>query len=442
MGGDTTTVGLSGGTTTVGLSGGTTTAGVSAGTTTAGAGAIIGWVGDQPVPRSLLDRRIADLREGPLRAALPVPGSSEDRQLARWLTQVILTESLCESAAAELGLPPHDEPPRSVASRPDLQPTQHQVTLPSPPNAHDDDRRTASTPPHSQPEHHDHKAAGTSLDRVAAVELGSINAAAYNGSRWVRAMFQHVTAAVTVPPEWREPAVRRERPPLHLVRHGLFADHSRATAATESDLEPLGAVTLDSLPSAIAGAIGRQPYGTLVGPVEDALGWHVAVATPAPAPQEPATPRLARQEHMPHHSALSPPAPSPSACDSTVPGASASGPSAHDTTASRPSAFSPSTLDSTAPGASASGPSTYDLTAPGASTSRPSGSGSSTPDSSATGRPAPELGVVERGSSLVEAARRRAFARWLDDMRAQRVRLIPGLEHPGDPRQPDNHHKH
>jgi [acyl-carrier-protein] S-malonyltransferase len=437
-------------------------------------GAIIGWVGDQPVPRSLLDQRIADLREGPLRAALPVPGSSEDRQLARWLTQVILTESLCESAAAELGLSPHVEPSRSVTSRPDLQLTQHPATLPSPPNAHDDDRRTASTPPHSQPEHDDHraagtqpdtqtkhdhhkpadtlagpqtehddhKAAGTLLDRVAAVELGSINAAAYNGSRWVRAMFQHVTAAVTVPPEWREPAARREHQPLHLVQHRLFTDRSRASAATESDLVPLGAVTLDSLPSAIAGAIGRRPYGTLVGPVEDALGWHVAVATPAPVPQEPATPRLARQEHMPNHSALSPPTPSPSAHDRFVSGTSASGSSTHDTTASRVSASGPSTHDTTAPSASASGPSTHGSTAPGASTSRPSGFGSSTPDSAATGRPAPELGAVERGSSLVEAARRRAFARWLDDMRAQRVRLIPGLEHPGDPRQPDNHHKH
>jgi [acyl-carrier-protein] S-malonyltransferase len=44
--------------------------------------------------------------------------------------------------------------------------------------------------------------------------------------------------------------------------------------------------------------------------------------------------------------------------------------------------------------------------------------------------------------TLLDAARRRAFARWLDDMRAKKVELVPGLEHPGDPRQPDNHHKH
>lgn len=43
---------------------------------------------------------------------------------------------------------------------------------------------------------------------------------------------------------------------------------------------------------------------------------------------------------------------------------------------------------------------------------------------------------------LVGAARRRAFARWLDGARAELVRLRPGYEHPGDPHQPDNTHRH
>ena len=272
-----------------------------------GLGAIIGWVGDRPVPRDRLDRRISGLRNGPLRGALPAPGSSEDRQLARWLTQVILTESLCEAVAADLGLPPGEGAPHAPETPPDQQ-----------------------TP-------------GIPLDRVAAVELGSINAAAYQGSPWVRAVFRHVTAAVSVPPEWRRPSARQHTP-RHLVRHRLFTDHSRARAATPSDLEPLGAITLDSLPAAIAEAIQRHPYGTLVGPAEDALGWHVALATPVSAPPDP-------QRH-------------------------------------------------------------------------------------------PTTGASDHDSPLLEAARRRAFARWLDDMRAKQVRLVPGLEHPGDPRQPDNHHKH
>ena len=40
------------------------------------------------------------------------------------------------------------------------------------------------------------------------------------------------------------------------------------------------------------------------------------------------------------------------------------------------------------------------------------------------------------------AARRRAFRMWLDARRAALVQLAPGYEHPGDPRQPDNTHRH
>lgn len=39
-------------------------------------------------------------------------------------------------------------------------------------------------------------------------------------------------------------------------------------------------------------------------------------------------------------------------------------------------------------------------------------------------------------------ARRRAFRIWLAQRRAATVWLAPGYEHPGDPRQPDNTHKH
>ncbi len=61
-------------------------------------------------------------------------------------------------------------------------------------------------------------------------------------------------------------------------------------------------------------------------------------------------------------------------------------------------------------------------------------------------RPAlgPPLGEVR--SAIVEhlrgAARRRAFRVWLDARRAELVQLAAGYEHPGDPRQPDNTHRH
>lgn len=55
------------------------------------------------------------------------------------------------------------------------------------------------------------------------------------------------------------------------------------------------------------------------------------------------------------------------------------------------------------------------------------------------GEAEPELAIA---AMLRGAARRRAFRLWLDQRRAALVWLAPGYEHPGDPRQPDNTHRH
>lgn len=57
---------------------------------------------------------------------------------------------------------------------------------------------------------------------------------------------------------------------------------------------------------------------------------------------------------------------------------------------------------------------------------------------------APPLAQVRSAiiEHLRDAARRRAFRVWLDARRAALVQLAPGYEHPGDPRQPDNTHRH
>jgi [acyl-carrier-protein] S-malonyltransferase len=61
-------------------------------------------------------------------------------------------------------------------------------------------------------------------------------------------------------------------------------------------------------------------------------------------------------------------------------------------------------------------------------------------------RPARVVPLAEARESITEwllaPARRRAFTAWLDLHAAQRVRLAPGYEHPGDPGQPDNTHRH
>src|SRR5690242_4248748 len=51
-------------------------------------------------------------------------------------------------------------------------------------------------------------------------------------------------------------------------------------------------------------------------------------------------------------------------------------------------------------------------------------------------------GDAEVADHLRGAAQRRAFRLWLDARCAEMVELAPGYEHPGDPRQPDNTHRH
>ncbi|OBI38510.1 DUF7158 domain-containing protein [Mycobacterium colombiense] len=61
-----------------------------------------------------------------------------------------------------------------------------------------------------------------------------------------------------------------------------------------------------------------------------------------------------------------------------------------------------------------------------------------------TASAAPPLDEVRSAieEHLRGAARRRAFRLWLDARRAALVKLAPGYEHPGDPRQHDNTHRH
>ncbi len=61
-------------------------------------------VAGSPVPVSEVDAREAVLRSSPQTAALPRPGTSEGRQLRRWLTQVLVTERVIAVEAAALGV--------------------------------------------------------------------------------------------------------------------------------------------------------------------------------------------------------------------------------------------------------------------------------------------------------------------------------------------------
>lgn len=54
----------------------------------------------------------------------------------------------------------------------------------------------------------------------------------------------------------------------------------------------------------------------------------------------------------------------------------------------------------------------------------------------------PDVPVERWHRELVDSARLEAFARWLNAAQHERVRLVHGLEHPGDSNQPDNLHRH
>jgi [acyl-carrier-protein] S-malonyltransferase len=159
-------------------------------------------VGGVAVPVGEVDARETQLRDGPLAAALPAAGTSEGRQLRRWLTQLIVTERVVAAQAAALGVDGRDAP-----SEAELLP-----------------------------------------DVTARLEIGSIAAAALSDP-CARALFARVTAAVDVSDDdvadyharnplrfaatgsdrdgWRTPAVAA--PPLHDAR-ALIAAHLRAAA--------------------------------------------------------------------------------------------------------------------------------------------------------------------------------------------------------------------
>jgi [acyl-carrier-protein] S-malonyltransferase len=71
---------------------------------------LVATVAGRPVPVDELDAAEARLRTRPGAAALPARGTSEGRQLRRWLTQLIATERVIAAEAAARGLTAHAAP--------------------------------------------------------------------------------------------------------------------------------------------------------------------------------------------------------------------------------------------------------------------------------------------------------------------------------------------
>lgn len=232
---------------------------------------VLGWLDGRPLDRTELDRRLAALRGGLRSSALPVPGSAEDRQLTRWVAQVILTEQLCVAEAEARGLDVTDAPL-------------------------------------------------VRLDQLAAVEFGSITAAAFEGCAAVRALYAELTAEVTAPGE----QVAAYRAATATRSAGVVWQLSSADGDFEASPDSLPAALAEALRSAVPGETVTVDSWTVV------LRGRRELVDPAPDPTD----------------------------------------------------------------------------------------------------------------RINDSARRVAFVRWLDHARAHRLRLVSGLEHPGDPNQPDNYHRH
>lgn len=134
-----------------------------------------------PVAVAEVDEREAALRAARLSAALPRPGTSEGRQLRRWLTQLLVTERVIAVEAATLGI-------------------------------------DASGPPSEEE---------LLPDTAARLEIGSVAASAL-ADPLARALYVHVTADVEVGND--DVVAYQARNPLRFSSNREVEDHLRAAA--------------------------------------------------------------------------------------------------------------------------------------------------------------------------------------------------------------------
>jgi [acyl-carrier-protein] S-malonyltransferase len=165
---------------------------------------VVATVGGLPVTLDELDAREAELRAGPLAASLPAAGTSEGRQLRRWLTQLLVTERVVASEAAALGL--SDEELRRAPGEDELLP-----------------------------------------DAAARLEIGSVAAAALSAPQ-ARALFAHVTSRIDVTEA--DVADYHARNPLRFARRRTGHHGWNFPARTVPPLDEVGPAIADQLRNA------------------------------------------------------------------------------------------------------------------------------------------------------------------------------------------------
>lgn len=195
----------------------------------------VAWVAGVALGVGEVDRREAALRGGPRASALPRPGSSEGRQLRRWLVQVLVAERVVAREAAGLGI--------GADGAPEL--------------------------------------ARLVPDRTGMLGLGSVAADLLTRDPLARNVFVAVTAGVSVSDEdveryWAANPESFRVPERRLVRHAV-GDRDPAR-------RPVRTVRRGELTRVLEDAVFAARAGEVVGPVRDAVGTHtVLVVDTAPA---------------------------------------------------------------------------------------------------------------------------------------------------------------
>jgi [acyl-carrier-protein] S-malonyltransferase len=199
---------------------------------------VVARVGRLSVTADEVDAREAVLRRGPLAASLPAAGTSEGRQLRRWLTQLLVTERVVAAEAAAVGLTAGDAP------------GEHEL-LP---------------------------------DATARLEIGSVAAAAL-ADPTARAVFVHVTSRVDVTAD--DVADYHTRNPLRFAACDTGSHGWRAPAGAAPPLDDVRPAIAEHL----RGAARRRAFRIWLD------GRRAALAELAPGYEHPGDPRQPDNTH-------------------------------------------------------------------------------------------------------------------------------------------------
>ncbi|GAA1304503.1 malonyl CoA-ACP transacylase [Planotetraspora silvatica] len=173
-------------------------------------------VAGTPITVEEVERRVLRLREGRRGDLLPADGTTEGRQLRRWVTQVMVAERVVADEAARRGVVAAEEPP-----------------LP--------------------------------LDAVARLELGSVTAAVLAEDPLAQALYRDMTADVTVP----EADVLR----YYTANQDRYRTRAARLVTHWRDGRPVNggrwyAVSPGELPEPAGHAVFTAPEGSRVGPFD------------------------------------------------------------------------------------------------------------------------------------------------------------------------------